>query len=61
MYKPEVLLTAAGSLLELVSCIHIQGAGSTKVHVAIMLVNCFVCISGIQQKWRGLFLSISWY
>jgi len=59
--KPEVLLAAVGSVSELITRVHIQGAGTTEVHVAIMLVVCFVCICGTQQKWRGLFLSVSWY
>jgi len=46
MCKPEVLLTAVDSVWELITHIHIQGAGSTRVHVAVMLVVCFVC--GIQ-------------
>jgi len=42
MCKHEVLLIAVGSMSEMITRIHIHSVGSTRVHVAIMLVNCFV-------------------
>ena len=32
MYKPKVLLTAVGSVSELITCVRIQGLRSTKFH-----------------------------
>lgn len=41
MYKPKVLLTEVGAVPELIPHTHIriQGTGTSKVHVAIMLIS----------------------